>query len=73
MAALDVQAEAEGRARAEVVRDAVLDRLRTAAQAREAAAYEQAYRDLPGTDDELARAQGAALRLTSDEAWEPWW
>lgn len=73
LAALDILAAAEGRSRADIVRDAVVDRLRAATAARVSAAYERAYRDQPETDEELDRAVNSAQRLTSEETWERWW
>lgn len=71
--ALDAIAADEGSSRADVVRKAVLDRLKLAAAAKDAAAYEQAYKDFPETDEEVDRATASALRLTSDEPWDRWW
>ncbi|MGH8909316.1 MAG: hypothetical protein ACRD0K_23185 [Egibacteraceae bacterium] len=62
----------EGRTRAEIVGDAVLQRLEAAARARAGAAYERGYEEQPETDDELNRARRSALRLTSEEPWERW-
>jgi len=73
VAAVDLVAAEEGRTRAEVVRDAVIRRLRAAADDRAATAYAQAYRERPETDDELDRSTKAALRLTAEEPWERWW
>jgi len=73
VAELDAAASAGGCTRAQVVRDAVLQSLRAAADARAAAAYEQAYGDQPETEEELDRARRTALRLTADEPWERWW
>jgi len=73
VAELDAAAAADGLSRAEVVREAVLQSLRAAANARAATAYEQAYRDQPETEKELDRARRTALRLTTDEPWERWW
>lgn len=73
VAELDAAAAAAGRTRAEVVREAVLQSLKVAANARAAADYERAYGDQPETDEELDRAQRTALRLTTDEPWERWW
>lgn len=71
--ALDALAAEEGRTRAEIVREALSRRLAEAKRSRIDVAYERAYADRPETPDELLRAEQAAVRLISDEPWEPWW
>jgi predicted DNA-binding protein len=73
VAALDRLASEEGRTRAELVREAVQERLRGATQGRVAAAYREAYEDHPETAAELRRAEQAARRLVAEEPWERWW
>lgn len=71
--ALDGLAAELGRTRAEIVREAVLQRLAIAAANRIDDAYRDAYREHPESRDELRRAGQVAARLTREEPWEPWW
>lgn len=73
LATLDAIAAAEGRTRAEVVRDAVQRRLDEDRRARLDASYRRAYEEHPETIEDLERAERSAHRLTGDEPWEPWW
>lgn len=71
--ALDDLAAELGCTRAEIAREAVLQRLATAAANRIDDAYRYAYKEHPESSVELLRAGQVAGRLTREEPWEPWW
>lgn len=71
--ALDDLAAEEEKTRAEVLREALMWRLADAQRSRIDRAYENAYTRHPETPEELRRAEEAAIRLTGDEPWIPWW
>lgn len=70
---LDGWTTVRGVSRPELVREVLTEWLRRQRRAEIEAEYRAAYEAHPETDEELADAHDAAVRLVAEEPWERWW
>lgn len=70
---IDGWAVVRGVSRPELVRHVLLGWLAHQRREQIEAQYRAAYADEPESEEDLARAEDAAQRLTAEEPWQPWW